>query len=591
MTVRWNLDSLYTSFDSKEFQNGLEKLDKIIEEIKTWTEDNLNDYENVKEKLEKVIEDNVRFRELYTVMFSFSSLSSSVDAGNDQASTYLDKLQGKLAELTSSQVKFEIWLDGVEELDSIMDSSELLKEHKFFISEIVDRNKYLLSEKEEVVIAKMKATGSQAWAKLQNKVSSTLLVDIELDGEKKQLPLPVVRNLAHNKDPKVRKTAYDAELKAYKKIEESSAASINGIKGEVITLSKLKGYDSPLDKTLKDSRMKQETLDAMIGAIKDYLPTFRKYYRRKGELLGHNNGLPFFELFAPIGEVSMEFTFDEAREFIVSNFRSFTDRLADFTDQAFEKEWIDAEIRDGKRGGAFCNNIVAINESRVLMNYTGSLGDVKTLAHELGHAYHGFCLQDESILNTTYPMPLAETASIFNEAIVLNAALKKANDQEKLAILDTQITAAGQVTVDILSRYLFETELFKRREDHALSVKELNSIMLDAQKQAYGDGLDHNYLHPSMWVNKPHYYYAERNFYNFPYAFGLLFAKGLYSEYLKKGEEFIPQYDKLLSITGKMTIEDATATAGIDVTSKEFWSSSLELIAKDIDEYIKLSKK
>ncbi|MFP4457832.1 MAG: M3 family oligoendopeptidase [Clostridia bacterium] len=589
MTVRWSLDSLYKSFDSKEFQSDLVKLEKLIEEMKNWSNENLNSQNNAVEKLEKVIEFNIEFRTLHSVMASFSRLSSSVDANNQEATKYMDKLQKMQSELTAPQVQFELWLSKVEDLEEVINSSELLKEHKFYIEEIAQKNEYLLSEEEEVIISKMKATGSQAWATLQNQLISTHLVEIELDGEVRQLPLPVVRNMAHKKEQNIRKKAYEAELKSYKKIEKGSAACLNGIKGEVITVSELKGYKSPLEKTLLDSRMKQETLDAMINAIREYLPKFHEYYKQKAKILGHEKGLPFYEVFAPVGNVDMEFTFDEAREFIVSNFRTFTDKLADFTDQAFENQWIDAEMRDGKRGGAFCNNIVAIKESRVLTNYSNSLGSVKTLAHELGHAYHGYNLGEESILNTTYPMPLAETASIFNESIVLNAAMKEANEEEKLAILNTQITAATQVTVDILSRFIFETELFKRREDHALSVDELKEIMLDAQKEAYGDGLDHNYLHPYMWVNKPHYYYAERNFYNFPYAFGLLFVKGLYAEYLEVGDEFIPKYDQLLSVTGKMTIEDAASTVGVDVTSIDFWRSSLEMIAKDVDKFIDLS--
>lgn len=589
MTVRWNLDSLYTSFDSEEFQNDLVKLEELVEEIKNWCNEELNDQTEVVKKLEQVLNFNIEFRTIHSVMAAFSRLSSSVNANDAEASMYMDKLQEIQSDLTSPQVQFELWLANIDNLEEVISKSDLLKEHKFYINEIAQKNKYLLSEKEEVIIAKMKATGSQSWAKLQNQLISTLLVDIEIDGQMQQLPLPVVRNMAHQKEQDIRKKAYEAELKSYEKIEKGSAACLNGIKGEVITLSELKGYESPLEKTLLDSRMKQETLDAMISAIRDYLPKFHEYYRQKARLLGHDNGLPFYELFAPVGNVDMQFTFDEAREFIVSNFRTFTDRLADFTDQAFEKEWIDAEMRDGKRGGAFCNNIIAIKESRVLTNYAGSLGSVKTLAHELGHAYHGYNLGGESILNTTYPMPLAETASIFNESIVLNAALEEANEEEQLAILNTQITAATQVTVDILSRFIFETELFKLREDHALTVDELKTIMLEAQKEAYGDGLDHNCLHPYMWANKPHYYYADRNFYNFPYAFGLLFVKGLYAEYLETGDDFLPKYDKLLSVTGKMTIEDAAASVGIDVTSKEFWMSSLEMVAKDVDKFIELS--
>lgn len=588
MNMRWSLDSLYVSFDSPEFQGDFNKLDGEIEKIKTWVAENLKDKNDAQSKLEQVIEQYIEYYKLFSRLIQFSSLSLSVDAKDEKALLYLDKLQLKSTELTASVVQLEKWVGELGNLEEVIEGSELLKEHKFYLQDMASGYKYLLSEQEEVILAKMTTTGSSAWSKLQDKLTSTLLVDINVNGEEKKLPLPVVRNMAYDKNPEVRKTAYEAELKAYKKIEESSAACLNGIKGEVITTSKLRGYNSPLEKTLLDSRMDQETLDAMISAMKDSLPSFHKYFRRKAELMGYENGLPFYEMFAPMGEVNMEYTYEEARAFIVKHFRTFSDKLADFTDMVFEKEWIDAEIRDGKRGGAFCSNIQSIKESRILTNYTGSLSDVTTLAHELGHAYHGYCLSNESLLNTSYPMPLAETASIFNEAIVMNAALKQANDKEKFSILETQISDAGQVIVDILSRYLFETELFKRREDHSLSVNELNSIMLEAQKEAYGNGLDHDQLHPSMWVCKPHYYSAGRNFYNFPYAFGLLFAKGIYAEYLKQGEKFVAKYDQLLSVTGKMNIKDVAATIGIDVTSKDFWKSSLDLIAKDIEEFVKL---
>ncbi|SHJ99096.1 oligoendopeptidase, pepF/M3 family [Anaerobranca californiensis DSM 14826] len=587
--MRWSLESLYPSFDSEQFQRDLAQIDEQMEMIKNWVEENLQDYNSPQRKLERIIQLTREYYIKFSRLMSFTSLSLSVNTKDEKALFYLDKLQLKSTELTSAQVKMEKWIGGLENLEEVIETSPLLKEHKFYLKEIAKKTKYLLSEKEEIVIAKMATTGSQGWSKLQDKLVSTLLVDIEIKGEKKKLPLPVVRNMAYNKDPEIRKTAYHAELKSYEKIVESSAACLNGIKGEVITLAKLRGYSSPLEKTLLDSRMDRETLEAMLEGIKEALPSFHKYYRHKGKLLGYDNGLPFFEIFAPLGEVNMEYTFEEAKEFIVKQFRTFSDKLADFTDMVFEKKWIDAEIREGKRGGAFCSNLQSIKESRILTNFSGTFSNVTTLAHELGHAYHGYCLKDESILNTTYPMPLAETASIFNEAIVMNAALKEATDEEKLTILETAISDAGQVIVDIYSRYLFETELFKRREEHSLSVNELKEIMLEAQKEAYGNGLDHNYLHPYMWVNKPHYYYAGRNFYNFPYAFGLLFAKGIYAQYLKEGKDFVPKYDQLLAVTGKMNIKDVGAVIGIDVTSKEFWKSSLDLIIKDIEDFIKLS--
>ena len=413
----------------------------------------------------------------------------------------------------------------------------------------------------------------------------------EIDGEVKNLPLPVVRNMAYSADKNLRKKAYEAELKAYEKIEETSAACLNGIKGEVITLCELRGYKSPLEETLIKSRMDEDILNAMFTAIKESLPAFHKYFRKKAELLGHKNGLPFYDLFAPIGSMNRTFTYEEAREYIVNNFRTFSHKLAAFADRAFENKWIDAEPREGKRGGAFCSNLHPIKESRIMANFDGSFSNVITLAHELGHGYHGLCLTEESILNSKYPMPLAETASIFCETIVVNAALEEASEEEKLSILEASLQDAGQVIVDIYSRFLFEDEVFERRKDHSLTVKELKDMMLEAQKKAYGNGLDHAYLHPYMWVNKSHYYSAERNYYNFPYAFGQLFSKGLYVKYLENKEAFVKKYDEFLRETGKNNINDVAKIMDIDVYSVDFYRSSLNLIEEDIEKFVELADK
>lgn len=589
--MRWSLNELYTSFDSKEYKDDLEKLNILMEEFSKWADENLMSNDNPVEKIEKYIELSTKIRSTFLKLFSFASLTTSVEAKNETALQYYDKLSVKYSDLTKSNVQFQSFMKDIDNLDELIESSELLKEHKFYLAEVKEHTKYMLSEKEEVLISKMSNTGSSAWTNLQNKISATLLVDINIDGEDKVLPLPAVRNLAYDKDPVKRKVAYEAELVAYKKIEESSAAALNGIKGEVITTSALRGFSSPLEETLVNSRMDKETLDAMLTAMKEFLPVFHKYYRKKAELLGYENGLPFYEMFAPMGEVNMTFTYPEAMEYIINNFKTFSDKLADFVQNAYDKNWLDVEPREGKRGGAFCSNLHPIKESRILSNFDGSFSNMTTLAHELGHGYHGFNLKDESILNSGYPMPIAETASIFCETIVVNAALKEASDEERLSILESSISDAGQVIVDIYSRFLFETELFERRKTHGLSVNEFKEIMMDAQKQAYGDGLDHSVLHPYMWLNKTHYYSAGRNFYNFPYAFGLLFSKGLYAEYLKRGDAFVKEYDELLNATGKNNIKDVALRMNIDVRNPEFFRNSLRLVEKDIEEFIKLSSK
>lgn len=589
MNMRWDLDVLYTSFDSPECKQDWEELCDKIEALKQWAVENLQNTDDAVEKMEQYITQLTAILQKEYRLFSYAELTASVDAKNEKALQLSERIQDQAVEKVEPEVLFQKWLGTLSNLDELISQSGLLEEHRYFLQEIAEESKYMLSEKEEIILAKMKNTGSNAWTKLQEMLTSTLLVDITIDGEQKQLPLPVVRNMAFEKDADVRKQAYEAELASYKKIEESSAAALNGIKGEVITISKLRGYESALDKTLKDSRMDQETLDAMLTAMRESLPAFQRYFRKKAELLGHQSGLPFYDLFAPVGDADMRFTYQEARDFIVKHFSSFSQKLSDYAAKAFDNRWIDAEIREGKRGGAFCENLHVVKESRIMANFTGSYSDVSTLGHELGHGYHGDCLVDEAFLNSDYPMPIAETASILCETIIANAALKEASSEEAFSILENDISGAAQVIVDIYSRFLFESELFARRENGSLSVKELNEIMLQAQKDAYGDGLDQSVLHPYMWVCKPHYYSADYNYYNFPYAFGLLFAKGLYAEYLKKGEAFVQQYDELLSVTGKKSVADVAAIMEVDVRSIDFWRNSLSLIEKDIDTFISLS--
>ena len=589
--MKWSLKELYNDFDSKEYLDDFASLDGKVEKYSNWANENLASMDNPVEKIEEYINSTIELSKSFSKLISFAHLTNSVEAKNEQSLQYLDKLAVKYTSLTKPNVQFKKFIKNIDNLDELINSSPLLKEHEFFLNQIKKETEYMLSEKEEVLISKMSNTGSRAWSSLQNMLASTLLVDIEIDGEEKQLPLPVVRNMAFDKDPAVRKKAFEAEQLAYKKIEESSAASLNGIKGEVITTSELRGFESPLEETLFNSRMDGKTLDAMLTAMKEFLPVFHKYYRKKAELLGHENGLPFYDIFAPMGEVNRNFTYEEAMKYIIDNFRTFSNRLADYTQNAYDKNWLDIEPREGKRGGAFCSNLHVIGESRILSNFDGSFSNMITLAHELGHGYHGFNLKDETVLNAGYPMPIAETASIFCETIVVNAALKEASDEEALSILESSISDAGQVIVDIMSRYIFETKLFEKRKTHALSVNELKEIMLDAQKQAYGNGLDPDVLHPYMWVNKTHYYSAERNFYNFPYAFGLLFSKGLYAEYLDRGEEFVAEYDELLNSTGKNNIVDVAKRMDIDVNNPDFFRNSLRLIEKDIEKFIELASK
>ena len=584
MALNWSLNELYADFHSPEFKNDFITFEQEIEKLNA-TANELSDLST----LETFIRISEKLHSLATKLANFANLTFTTNTSSEDALNAINKFDSLYTGISLAQSKLAKFLNTIPDVDAFIQSSEYLKEFTFILNEFKQSASHMLSEKEEILAAKLSITGSNAWSTLQSKLVSTLKCELTLDGETKELPMTVVRNLAHDASADVRKTAYDAELTAYKKVAEAVAMSLNSIKGEVITMSKIRGFESPLFMTLENSRMSKKTLDAMMTAIKKSIPNFEKYLKTKAQLLGHDNGLPFYDMFAPIGTASKKFTYEEGSRFVVDNFRDFSDKLADMAENAIQKNWIDVEPYEGKVSGAFCAPLHSIGEFRVLLNYTGNLGDVITMAHELGHGYHAICTNAESPLNIGYPMPLAETASTFCETIVNNATLKIATPEESITILENTLQDATQVICDIYSRYLFETAVFNAREDHPLSVEELNTLMTDAQKQAYGSGLDHSNLHPFMWLIKPHYYSAGLNFYNFPYAFGLLFAKGLYAKYLENPVFFKEKYDLLLAASGKLSIVDVCKIMNIDVESEVFWDASLQIIQADIEKFIQLT--
>lgn len=582
----WDLTKLYQGFDDPAFIADSERLVKKIDQAVAKESDFAN-YENKKEKLIGFLNVEVELSELVDKLMHYASLTASVESTNMTAMKSMNTISMQLTRLTKGETLFQKWLLGYPGIQADIDSNDFLKEHEFHIKETIEHASHVLDDKTESLLSKLRQNGSSAWSRLQALLTSTLAVDY--DG--KEITLSEVRNLATSDKSEVRKAAYEAELKAYAKIEKSIAYSLNSIKGEVNVLTEARGYESALDQALSISRMKAETLEAMQSACLDYMEIFRAYLKRKAKLLGHENGLPFYDLFAPIGNTNKTFTIPEANEYVLKNFKTFSQDLHDMAQKAFAEGWVDYTPRKGKVGGAFCANIHAIKASRVMTNFTGAFGDMITLSHELGHAFHGEAIFNESVLNSNYTMPVAETASTFCETIVNKAALNDAtSDDERIFLLESSIQDYTQVVVDIMSRFIFEKSVFDGRKETVFDENELKDLMLKAQKETYGDGLDSNYLHPYMWVCKPHYYSGGLSYYNFPYTFGLLFAKGLYAAYLKDKPAFVKMYDRLLASTGKMMVEDAAKIAGIDVTKKEFWASSLEIIKEDIDLFLKLTE-
>jgi oligoendopeptidase F len=594
---RWNLTNVFPGLESREFGAAFEAFRLEMDEIEHFIQSEILpagiDQGTVvlSALVQALIQRlNQALRNAGTLRAYLNSFVST-DSYNNTAMRLNSEYEQVGVRLQKANIQVINWIGKIASaVPEIIQADSTAQAHAFYLNETIKQSHYQMSPAEEALAAELNLSGASAWGKMQGTVTSQLSVPLEIDGKVQNLPMPALINLHSHPDTQVRQRAYEAEMAAWEKVKQPLAAALNGIKGTVNTLNRHRGRQDALHSALDIARIDRQTLEVMLDAMQASFPMFRKYFRAKAARLGKEQ-LPWWDIFAPSGKNTRTYTFDEGRDFILANFERFSPDLSNFARRAFDHHWIDAEQRDGKRGGAFCMSVPGVQESRILCNFDGSLDQVSTVAHELGHGFHNHCMFEagKTEIQRITPMTMAETASIMCETIIIDAALKDAASPDtELAILETALVGDAQVIVDIYSRYLFEKEVFERRVKAELSPEELGEIMERAQKATYGDALDERYLHKYMWTWKPHYYSASLSFYNFPYAFGLLFGIGLYAIYQQRGAAFVPDYKNLLSSTGEAAPAELAARFGIDIRQPSFWEGSLDIIGKRIERYTRL---
>lgn len=574
---RWDLDVYFPSLASPEFahaftqfQEGVTTLETILESLEATP---------TTPGLEPFLTHWNNLREIHHLLSSYVYGKMTENTRDELAQARSSEVDNAVVPLRQLLTRFNAVVGKLDVSDHAL-TTPLLKEHAFYLRRAHITAQHLMSPAEEALAAELALTGSGAWEKLHGNVGSQLEVTLELAGESKRLPMSAVRNLAYEADRGTRQVAYEAELAAWETVEVPMAAAMNSIKGEVNTLSARRHWHSSLDEAIFANSIDAETLEAMMEAARESYPDFRRYLKAKAKLIGVPQ-LEWYDIFAPIPGDTQTWSVEEACEFVAVQFSRFSTKMGDFARRSFRENWTDFEPRPGKIDGAYCMG-TRDDESRVLMNFKPSFGSVKTLAHELGHAYHNVCMAIRSPLVRETPSTLAETASIFCETIVKNAALETATGNEKIALLEACLQGPCQTVVDISSRFDFERAVFEGRHARELSAKELCQLMLEAQHNTYGDGLAS--YHPYMWAAKPHYYDVD-SFYNFPYMFGLLFSLGLYSLFEADPKGFRDRYDDLLSSTGMADAYELGKRFGFDTRHTAFWRASFDVLRKDIDEF------
>ncbi len=578
---RWDLAPVYAGFDSESYARDKRRFKKAVESFSRNASDRSGRKDSPEKWLKSCIKTYNTAVDLYENLAAFAYCRYSVNTRDTVATNEISAIDEAAVPLHRAMVVFRDGLHGVgKKIKRIVSDSKALKKYAFFVEEELFYREHQMSADEEDLAADLSRSGADAWSRLQESVSSTL--SVPWNGEKKTVV--ELRSLAHDPDRSVREKAYELEIGAWKSMETPIAFALNGVKGTSVVLNKRRSFKSALEKATRQSRISTKALDALITVMSEALPIFRSYLTTKARALGLER-LAFYDIFAPLGAETRKWSFNEARRFIVEQFTGFSADLGEFAEKAFAESWIDAEQRDGKVGGAYCIGFPIPGESRILANFDGTFSGLTTLAHELGHAYHGKVLRKETAIRRDYPMTLAETASIFCEAIVFNRALATAPVAEKPAILEVFLQDTTQVIVDILSRFQFEQALFDHRKKGELSPDQLCALMIDAQKSTYGDALDAEKLHPYMWAVKGHYYRPELSFYNFPYAFGQLFGLALYAQYETDPDGFPARYRKILEQTGSASAVDVTRAAGFDIETRDFWRAGISFIEQKANEF------
>lgn len=589
----WQLNDLYPSLDSPKLKADLQKIKDSLAIVAKYEFPPVPATpETLAGELKKMLKWEEELADPVEAISVYCHALITTDSYNSEAVKIESSLSGAMVALSLLNVRYLKWLAAIPEKlwkeFWASDASKDLKDFQFALNEERDNASHLLSEKEEELAARLEQCGTHAWAKLQGLITSRATAEFTYKGETKRLPLTALRAYQTDSDPDVRLNAQKTEEAAWKQLEDQVAACLNGVKGSANTMAKARGYSSALEQSLRISRLDDETFSALWDAMERSFPLFRRYFVSKAKKLGLPK-LRWCDLDAPAGDSSRKYSIEDCQAFLYRHFESFSPELRDLAKRAFENNWIDAEPRDGKRGGAFCMPVRKLEESRILANYACNFDSVNCLAHELGHAFHNYCMKGLPMKQRKCPMTLAETASIMDEMIVSESALKEARSkEEELYILESAIASTSGVIVDIASRFLFEKEVMERRLESELTASELCAIMEKAQKATFGDALDEKCLGPYMWTWKPHYYYSGFNFYNYPYAFGRLFAMALYSLYRKEGAAFVPKYMDFLRSAGQASPRELAARFGYNITRKEFWDNSLAVVEGWVKRYEEL---
>jgi len=586
--MNWDLTSYFPEFNGPEMKEFKVRIKKDIADIKNRAsalagldDKNQSEWEEVFLKNEDVVT-------RYSHLSSYIGCLSSADGRNED---YL-KEEAEMSMLGAEFSKLKVELlralkDTPHDVFEKFTDREKLRSGAHYLRRLREESEKRMNTENEILAADLSVDGISAWGRLYDTVSSRLEFEMEFpDGSKQTLPMSQRRSLMEKPDRRIRKAAFEGGNTAWKSIEDTAAAALNAIAGTRLTLNRHRGIDHFLDVALFQASISRKTLEAMFEAIYSELEIPRNILRFKAETM-KTEGIAWYDLGAPLDIPTEEkLGWDKAKKLVKNSFSSSYPELGSFVQRVYDKNWIDWEPRDAKRPGGFCTGSLLTKESRIFMTYNETLGDVLTLAHEAGHAFHSYVMREIRPYAHFYPMTLAESASTFGEMILAEGILEDLSigDTEKALMLDTEINHGAIYLMDIPVRYEFEKSFYEERQEGEVSVSRLKQLMTETQRRIFGEVLDEGGEDPYFWSSKLHFYITGVTFYNFPYTFGYLLSRGLFSMFKKEGKEFLPKYEEFLRLSGSDTAENvAKKSIGRDLETPDFWADSIRTLQEPFE--------
>ena len=589
--MNWDLTSYFSAFDGadmREFKASLqaeiEDLVACATQLPDLNQDLVPDWEGVLLRCEDL---SRRLSHLASYLSCLTAADATDEGYKREEAAF--SLTAAASEKITVEVKRGLRDASETSLEALL-ACPALEGCRHFIRRLRDEAQRTMTPDEERLNADLGVDGLHAWGRLYDAVAGKLEFDMRFpDGKSQRLPMSQRRSLMGNPDRRVRRAAFEGGNTAWAGVEDTAAAALNAIAGTRLTLNRHRGVEHFLDVALFQAAISRASLEAVFEAIFDSTELPRRVLALKAAALGER-GVAWYDLEAPLPlPQEAPIPWDTAKEMVSSGFARAYPALGEFAESIFTRQWIDWEPRSGKQSGGFCTSSQLSNESRIFMTYNETIGDVRTLAHEAGHAFHSFMLRETRPYARRYPMTLAESASTFGEMILTDGLLSAdsgMSDIDRLRLLDMETAHAAIYLMDIPVRYEFEKAFHEERQSGEVPVSRLKQLMAQTQQRVFGDLLLAGGEDPYFWASKLHFYITGVTFYNFPYTFGFLLSRGLFAQFKEMGgDEFFPRYEEFLRATGSATAEEvARQTLGCDLEAPAFWTDAIETLRPPVEQ-------